>query len=64
MRMDWRPSGWDITFSPSFGQERVISSISVGDALNERVDVRVSPPRNTDTGDYLILVQVQDEAGV
>ncbi|MXW30072.1 MAG: hypothetical protein F4045_08845 [Chloroflexi bacterium] len=57
------PSGWDITFSPSFGQERVISSISVGDALNERVDVRVSPPRNTDTGDYLILVQVQDEAG-
>ncbi|MCY4582178.1 MAG: NEW3 domain-containing protein [Chloroflexi bacterium] len=57
------PSGWDITFSPSFGQERVISSISVGDALNERVDVRVAPPRNTDTGDYLVLVQVQDDAG-
>ena len=38
------PSGWDITFSPSFGQERVISSISVGDALNERIDVRVTPP--------------------
>lgn len=57
------PSGWDITFSPSFGQERVISSISVGDALNERIDVRVTPPRNTDTGDYLVLVYVQDEAG-
>ena len=56
-------SGWDITFSPSFGQERVISSISVGDALNERVDVRVTPPRNTPPGDYLIPVQVQDDAG-
>ncbi len=57
------PSGWDVTFSPSFGQERVISSISVGDALNERVDVRVTPPRNTDTGDYLVLVRVEDDAG-
>ena len=57
------PSGWDVTFSPSFGQERVISSISVGDALNERVDVRVSPPRNAPTGDYLVLVQVADDAG-
>ncbi len=56
-------TGWDITFSPSFGQERVISSISVGDALNERVDVRVSPPRNTAPGDYLIPVQVDDDAG-
>ena len=55
--------GWDITFSPSFGQERVISSISVGAALNERVDVRVTPPRNTSPGDYLIPVQVQDDAG-
>ena len=55
--------GWDITFSPSFGQERVISSISVGDSLNERVDVRVTPPRNTPPGDYFIPVLVEDEAG-
>ncbi len=55
--------GWDISFSPAFGQERVISSISVGDALNERVDVRVTPPRNTAPGDYFIPVQVQDDAG-
>ena len=55
--------GWDVTFSPSFGQERVISSISVGDALNERIDVRVTPPRNTPPGDYDIPVLVQDEAG-
>ena len=54
--------GWDITFSPSFGQERVISSISVGDALNERIDVRVTPPRNTPPGTYDIPVIVQDEA--
>ena len=56
-------TGWDISFSPSFGQERVISSISVGDALNERVDVRVTPPRNTDSGDYVISVLVEDDAG-
>ncbi len=55
--------GWDINFSPSFGQERVISSISVGDGLNERVDVRVTPQRNTPPGDYFIPVQVQDDAG-
>ena len=55
--------GWDVSFSPSFGQERVISSISVGDALNERIDVRVTPPRNTAPGDYFIPVQVQDDAG-
>ena len=55
--------GWDINFSPSFGQDRVISSISVGDGLNERVDVRATPPRNTPPGDYVIPVLVQDEAG-
>lgn len=55
--------GWEINYSPSFGQERLISSISVGDSLNERVDVRVTPPRNTAPGDYFIPVQVQDEAG-
>ena len=55
--------GWQINFSPSFGQDRVISSISVGDSLNERVDVRVTPPRNTPPGDYVIPVLVEDEAG-
>ena len=56
-------TGWEIAFSPSFGQERLISSISVNDSLTERVDVRVSPPRNTPPGDYFILVRVSDEAG-
>ena len=57
------PRGWEIAFSPSFGQERLISSISVNDSLTERVDVRVSPPRNTPPGDYFVLVRVSDEAG-
>ena len=56
-------TGWEIAFSPSFGQERLISSISVNDSLTERVDVRVSPPRNTPPGDYFVLVRVSDEAG-
>ncbi len=56
-------SGWEIDYVPSFGEERLISSISVGDALSERVDVRVSPPRGTDAGDYFVPVRVYDEAG-
>lgn len=56
-------AGWDVTYTPSFGEERLISSISVGDALSERVDVRVRPPRNTDAGEYVIPVNVEDEAG-
>ena len=55
--------GWDINFSPAFGQDRLISSISVNDGLNERVDVRVTPPRNTPPDDYFIPVRVEDEAG-
>ena len=48
---------------PSFGEERLISSISVGDALSERIDVRVTPPRGTDAGDYFVPVRVYDEVG-
>lgn len=55
--------GWEVTFSPSFGAERLISSISVNDGLTERVDVRVSPPRNAPPGDYFVPVGVSDAAG-
>ena len=55
--------GWEINFLPSFGAERLISSISVNDALSERVDVRVTPPRSAEPGDYYVPVVVQDEAG-
>ncbi len=56
-------TGWQVAFSPSFGQERVISSVSVNDSLTERVDVRVTPPRNTPPADYFVAVRVGDEAG-
>ena len=56
-------TGWEINYVPSFGEERLISSISVGDALSERVDVRVTPPRGTAAGDYFVPVRVSDEAG-
>lgn len=56
-------TGWEISYTPSFGEERLISSISVNDALSERVDVRVRPPRNTSPGDYFVPVRVADEAG-
>ena len=55
--------GWEINYLPSFGAERLISSISVNDALSERVDVRVTPPRSAEPGDYFVPVVVQDEAG-
>ena len=55
--------GWEINYLPSFGAERLISSISVNDALSERVDVRVTPPRSAEPGDYYVPVVVQDEAG-
>ncbi len=56
-------SGWEIDYTPSFGEERLISSISVADALSERVDVRVTPPRGTNAGDYFVPVRAYDEAG-
>ena len=56
-------TGWEISYVPSFGEERLISSISVGDALSERIDVRVTPPRGTDAGDYFVPVRVYDEVG-
>jgi uncharacterized membrane protein len=55
--------GWDIGYIPSFGDERLISSVSVGSALSERVDVRVQPPRNTPPGDYFVPIRVADDAG-
>lgn len=55
--------GWEVAFSPSFGAERLISSISVNDGLTERVDVRVTPPRNAPPGDYFVPVGVSDDAG-
>ncbi|MDE2838516.1 MAG: hypothetical protein OXL97_13590 [Chloroflexota bacterium] len=57
-------TGWDISFAPAFGAERIISSISVGDALNERVDVRVSMPPNTSPRRNIKPQHLKREAGV
>ena len=53
--------GWQLSFKPAFGQERIISSISVPDNLTENIDVLVTLPRNTPPGDYLIPVTVSSE---
>ena len=52
---------WQLSFKPAFGQERIISSISVPDNLTENLDVLVTLPRNTPPGDYLIPVTVSSE---
>lgn len=56
-------TGWEITYAPSFGGDRLIASVSVKDALSERVDVSVDPPSNTKPGDYFIPVKISDDAG-
>ena len=56
-------TGWQISYAPSFGGDRLIASISVSDALSERVDVKVKPPSNTEPGDYFIPVKISDDAG-
>ena len=49
---------WQISFVPSFGEEKIIANVSVPDSLTENVDIRVTPPRNTRPGDYIIPVVV------
>ena len=56
-------TGCEITYAPSFGGDRLIASVSVKDALSERVDVNVNPPSNTEPGDYFIPVKISDDAG-
>ena len=53
--------GWEVGFAPSFGEAKLISSIDVASGLTERVDVRVTPPRNAAPGDYFIPVLVTNE---
>ena len=55
---------WQIAFLPRFGDEKIISTISVPNNLTENVKVRVTPPRNTPPGDYLIPVTVSSEGQV
>ena len=52
---------WQLAFLPRFGEEKIISTISVPNNLTENIKVRVTPPRNTRPGDYLIPVTVSSE---
>jgi len=52
---------WQLSFKPSFGQERIISTISVPNNLTDNLDILVTLPRNTPPGDYLIPVTVTSE---
>jgi uncharacterized membrane protein len=48
--------GWDINFTPAFGDQKQIRSLSLLGAVDERVNVNVTPPRFTAPGDYTILI--------
>jgi uncharacterized membrane protein len=53
--------GWQIGFTPSFGQAKQISSVSVLSSLNERVNVEITPPFFATPGDYLIPVAAEGD---
>ena len=50
------PPNWEIEFVPMFGEERLISSVSMVDNGNERVNIRVRPPPTALGGNYPIIV--------
>ncbi|MEK9658901.1 MAG: NEW3 domain-containing protein [Chloroflexota bacterium] len=49
-------NGWDIGFSPTFGEQKLIGAVSVDKGLAERVDVLVSPSASAPPGNYTIVV--------
>ncbi len=54
--------GWELGFTPAFGEAKLISSLSIADSLTERVAVQVTPPRFAAAGDYLIPVAIEGDA--
>ncbi len=56
-------SGWDIGFSPTFGEQKLIGAVSVDQGLAERVDVLVTPALTAAPGNYTIVVSASG-AGV
>lgn len=53
--------GWQVQFLPAYGAERLISNVSIVSGLNQKVKVRVAPPRLAEAGDYPILVRLANE---
>ena len=55
------PPSWQVEFVPAFGESKRISSLSMIENDNQRVQVRVTPPATAAVGDYPILVTVGNE---
>jgi len=56
--------GWQVGFTPAFGEQKQISSLSILAAIDERVNVTVTPPRFVDPGNYFIPVTVETDGGI
>jgi uncharacterized membrane protein len=56
-------TGWEINFTPSFGEPKVISTIAIRAAIDERVNVHVTAPLFVTAGEYSIpfIVESEDE---
>ena len=53
--------GWDLSFAPAFGDEKLISSVSIPEAQNERIDVNVRPSFFASTGQYFIPIRASSD---
>lgn len=52
------PGNWEIGFTPAFGEQKLISTVAIRAAIDERVNVQVTPPLFTKPGEYKIAVVV------
>jgi uncharacterized membrane protein len=55
------PPNWEISFLPTFGKEKLISSVSVVDGSTQRFKVKVSPPRLATPGNYPIPLLISND---
>ena len=53
--------GWEVGFTPAFGEQKQISSLSILASVDERINVNVTPPRFVAPGNYLIPVSVASD---
>ncbi|HOL18083.1 MAG TPA: NEW3 domain-containing protein [Bacillota bacterium] len=56
------PSGWQITFKPSYEQQQV-ASITVGAGETKNLDANVTPAANVEAGEYTIPVYAVSATG-
>jgi len=50
--------GWTLGFSPAFGEQKRISSVAIAAAIDERINVQVTPPLFVTPADYLIVATI------